>query len=89
LSSAPSSHAPETPTRARYTFLFLAILVAFITYLDRVCISQATPAMSAELGLSQMEMSYVFGAFALAYGIFRDPWAGLGQLRQRKLLRAS
>ncbi|HUG81646.1 MAG TPA: MFS transporter [Bryobacterales bacterium] len=87
MSSAPSSRAPETPTRARYTFLFLAILVAFITYLDRVCISQAAPAMSGDLGLSQMEMSYVFSAFALAYGIFEIPMGWLGdRFGQRKLL---
>ncbi|MDA1313895.1 MAG: MFS transporter [Acidobacteria bacterium] len=87
MSTVPTSPAQETPTRARYIFLFLAFLVSFITYLDRVCISQAAPAMSGDLGLSGMEMSYVFSAFALAYGLFEIPMGWLGdRFGQRKLL---
>ncbi len=60
---------------------------AFITYLDRVCISAAAPSMRAELGLNEIQMGYVFGVFALAYGIFEVPMGWLGdRFGQRALL---
>jgi hypothetical protein len=35
------------PTRARHVVTTFAIALAVITYIDRVCISQAAPAMRA------------------------------------------
>ena len=35
------------PTRARYTTVAFAIALAVITYIDRVCIAQAAPAIRA------------------------------------------
>lgn len=72
------SPARRPASRARYVFLFLGVLVSFITYLDRVCISAAAPAMRSELGLSPIQMGYVFSVFALAYGIFEIPMGWLG-----------
>jgi len=43
------------PTHARYAVLLFVYLAAFITYLDRVCLSVAAPAMQADLGLSQLQ----------------------------------
>lgn len=62
----------------RYRVLGLAVLLAGITYLDRVCISLTAPAMMRELGLSKVEMSLVFSAFTLAYALFEIPtgWWG-------------
>lgn len=62
----------------RYRVLGLAVLLAGITYLDRVCISLTAPAMMRELGLSKVEMSLVFSAFTLAYAVFEIPtgWWG-------------
>ena len=68
-----------SPTsRVRYRVLTLAVLLAGITYLDRVCISLTAPSMMKDLGLSKVEMSFVFSAFTLAYGIFEIPtgWWG-------------
>ena len=77
----------QSPTNARRTVLLLGFLVAVITYLDRVCISVAAPSMTADLGLSTIEMGYVFSAFALAYGIFEIPMGWLGdRYGQRRLL---
>jgi MFS family permease len=49
-----------------------------ITYLDRTCISVAAPNMMKDLGLTKIQMSFVFSAFTLAYAIFEIPsgWWG-------------
>src|SRR6185437_12458223 len=70
--------APIRPTRARYWVIIFAITLAVIQYLDRVCISQAAPAMSHDLGLSAKEMGYIFSAFTLAYALFEIPTGWLG-----------
>jgi sugar phosphate permease len=75
------------PSNVRRTVLCFAFIAAFITYLDRVCISAAAPAMTAELGLTPTEMGYVFSVFAVAYGIFEIPMGWLGdRYGQRSLL---
>ena len=67
--------------------LVLGFSMAVITYLDRVCISAAAPDMRSDLGLSAIEMSYVFAVFALAYAIFEIPGGWLGdRIGQRKVL---
>lgn len=65
-------------SRVRYRVLGLAVLLAAITYLDRVCISLTAPAMMRDLGLTQLQMSFVFSAFTLAYAAFEIPtgWWG-------------
>src|SRR5262245_56612635 len=56
----------------------MAVLLAAITYLDRICISITAADMMRDLSLSQVQMSFVFSAFTLAYGIFEIPtgWWG-------------
>jgi MFS family permease len=51
---------------------FVLALVA-VSYLDRVCISTAAPAIKADLGLSDSQMGFVFSAFTLAYALFEVP----------------
>ena len=41
------------PSNTRRVVLFFAVTLAIITYVDRVCISQAAPAMQEELGLTK------------------------------------
>jgi len=62
-----------TPTRARHGVLGFTLVLTAIAYLDRVCISTAAPGMKAELGISDIEMGYVFSAFTLAYAVFEVP----------------
>lgn len=66
------------PTRVRQRLLVFAFLIAVITYLDRVCISAATPYIIADLHLTVLQMSVVFSAFTLAYSIFEVPSGWLG-----------
>lgn len=61
----------KTPTR--YKVLALCVLLAGITYLDRICISITRPQMQQDLGLSATQMGWVFSAFQLAYGLFEIP----------------
>src|SRR5438128_4137703 len=54
------------PTRTRYRVVTLATLLAMITYLDRVCISKLAPDIMRDLGLSKIQMGYVFSTDILA-----------------------
>jgi len=66
------------PTRARFVLLaFLGSLV-FVLYLDRICIAKAAPQIQAEMDISTKAMSWVFGAFTAAYGIFEVLTGGWG-----------
>ena len=58
----------DRPTHARYWVIFFAVSLAILSYIDRVCISQAGPVIARELNFSDVEMGKIFGAFALAYG---------------------
>ncbi len=73
------------PLRSR--ILGLVALAAGITYLDRVCISVATPDIMRTLNLSKIQMGYAFGVFAVAYGIAEIPSGWLtDRLGQRRML---
>jgi sugar phosphate permease len=74
----PSAGPGERPTRARFRVLFYLCLLSLILYLDRVCISQAGPAIRDELGLSEQELGYVFASFTIAYGLFMAAAGRLG-----------
>ncbi|MEX2260794.1 MAG: MFS transporter [Bryobacteraceae bacterium] len=80
------AEAPRA-TRARYKVLLLVYLAAFITYLDRVCISVAAPSIQTDLGLSQLQLGWMFTVFYIAYGVFEIPTAWLGdRWGQRRML---
>ncbi len=46
-----------------------------ITYLDRACIATLAPGIVRDLGLSTVQMGYVFTVFQLAYALFEIPTA--------------
>jgi ACS family glucarate transporter-like MFS transporter len=85
--SEPSPITSSGGSRVRYRVLAFAVLLAAITYLDRVCISLTAPAMMSDLNLSQVEMSFVFSAFTLAYAAFEIPTGWWGdRIGTRKVL---
>lgn len=53
--------------------------MAAVTYFDRVCIANLAPDIMRELGLSRLQMSFVFSAFAVAYAVFEIPTAWWGE----------
>ena len=74
-------------TRSRYILLYFACALSVITYIDRVCIGSSAPAIRAELGLTAVQMGWVFSAFTLAYAVFEIPSGWLGDvLGPRKTL---
>jgi ACS family glucarate transporter-like MFS transporter len=66
------------PSRTRWKILALLTLISIITYVDRVNISVAARQMMPALGLTQMQMGYVFSAFVLGYALFQIPGGWLG-----------
>lgn len=74
-------------SRARHVVLWFAATLAIITYVDRVCISQAAPFMQKELGLDKVQMGWIFAAFGWAYALFEIPGGWLGdRIGPRKVL---
>ena len=63
------------PTHARYRVVALATGLAMITYLDRACIASLAPGIMRDLGLTTVQMGYVFTVFQLAYALFEIPTA--------------
>jgi MFS transporter, ACS family, glucarate transporter len=74
MSSQPSSRF-LTPTRI---VLFLLCLMYFITYIDRVNVSTAAGAFRKKLHLSNVQIGFVFSAFAYPYLFFQiiGGWMG-------------
>jgi MFS family permease len=68
----------ERPTGVRHLVVGYAVALAVITYIDRVCISQAMPFMSKDLGLGVVEQGAVFTAFGWAYALCEIPGGYLG-----------
>lgn len=76
--AVPTTAAVANPTRARYRVFSLLFVLASLTYIDRLCISVAAPAISAEFNLSNVQMGYIFSAFTLTYALFEIPSGWLG-----------
>jgi ACS family glucarate transporter-like MFS transporter len=75
-SEQPEAAVPapaQRPTRARFVVLGLLCSMAFVLYLDRICMGQAVVPIEAELGLSDTRMGFVHIAFTIAYGLFEVP----------------
>jgi MFS family permease len=63
----------ERPTRIRYWVLAFLCALAFVLYLDRLCMGTAAPRIQKDLELSNTQMGWIHGAFLLAYGLFEVP----------------
>jgi MFS transporter, ACS family, glucarate transporter len=62
----------------RSRVLAMTVVLAFLTYMDRVCISVTAPAIIRDLRLTTIQMGFVFSAFTAAYALFEIPtgwWA--------------
>ncbi len=80
-------NALARPSQIRRGVLRFAVILAIITYVDRVCISQAAPFLQDELRLSAGQMGLAFSAFAWAYALFEIPGGWLGdRIGPRKAL---
>jgi ACS family glucarate transporter-like MFS transporter len=77
----------QRPTTVRYLVIVFAVLLAAVTYIDRICISQAMPAIVRDLNFNPVQTGYIFAAFGWAYALFEIPGGFLGDwLGPRKVL---
>jgi MFS family permease len=58
---------------SRFKLLRFAFILSIITYVDRVCISTAAPVIRDELGLSTVQVGWMFSVFTFAYAFFEIP----------------
>ena len=73
----------------RYYFFAGTFLITLLLYIDRVCISSAKGAIGEDLGLSDIQMGWVLGSFALGYALFQVPGGSFGdRFGPRKVLTA-
>ncbi len=79
--------ALEKPTRTRNLVIVFSVALAIVTYIDRVCISQAMLNIKQDLGLDKTQQGAILSAFALSYALFEIPGGFLGDwLGPRKVL---
>jgi ACS family glucarate transporter-like MFS transporter len=84
---APRPVSVERPTRVRYWVIVFAVTLAVVTYIDRVCISIAMPAIADELKLNSKQVGWVFLIFSWSYAAFEIPGGYLGDVMgPRKVL---
>jgi len=74
----PLGTSPVRPSHVRYWVIVFAVTLAIITYIDRVCISQAAPHMQKDLGISEEMMGWAYAAFFWAYALFEVPGGWMG-----------
>jgi ACS family glucarate transporter-like MFS transporter len=58
--------------------ILLATLVAVLLYLDRICMSTASAAVQADLGITRKQLDLLLGAFFWSYAIGQLPAGWLG-----------
>lgn len=58
--------------------LGFVVTLAIITYIDRVCISQAAGDIRRDLGFTEQQMGWVFSAFTISYALFEIPGGWMG-----------
>jgi MFS family permease len=70
--------APHRASHRRYVVMAFLCVLSFLTYFDRVCISRAQEDIQGDLGISDVQMGFIFGAFFLAYSLFEIPGGWMG-----------
>jgi MFS family permease len=58
---------------ARRRVIAFGMSLAFLSYLDRACISQAAPMIARDLHFNSIQMGYIFSAFGLTYAAMEIP----------------
>ena len=76
----PESVVSQGSTKVRWVVLALLFIVSFVAYLLRMNISVAAKFMMPELGISEIQMGWVFGAFVWGYALFQIPGGVFGEI---------
>ena len=69
----------QKKTNFRWTLAGLMFLISFISYMDRVNLSVATPTIMQELGFSKMDMGLIQTAFFIGYAFMQIPGGIMGE----------
>ncbi len=64
--------------KKRHGVLLFLVVLAVITFLDRISIAVAGPRIQQELHIPPERWGWIIGAFVLAYGLFEVPTGALG-----------
>lgn len=63
----------QATTNFRWKLAGLMFFISFISYMDRVNLSVATPTIMQELGFSKMDMGFIQTAFFVGYALMQIP----------------
>ena len=80
----PATHHADTQfpaaaaSHARYRVVAFGVTLAILSFVDRICISQAAPLIARDMRFDKAQMGAVFAAFLLSYGLFEIPGAWYG-----------
>jgi MFS family permease len=70
---------PSRPTNVRHLIIGVTMVMAFILYLDRICMGEIvkTVSFNRDLGLSKEQIGQILGSFFFAYALLQVPagWA--------------
>jgi sugar phosphate permease len=77
------------PTRVRLTVLALVVMVYFITYLDRVLLSNAMPVIQKQFHFSIGTLGLILGCYNWAYALFQIPGGWFGDRAGPRIALAS
>ena len=79
------------PTNIRHRIILVSMLMAFILYLDRICLAEIVKSASfnTDVPLTKEEIGRILGAFFFSYALFQVPtgWAS-DRFGPRKMLTA-
>ncbi len=77
---------PAQEGRRRYVIAFALLLLAMLSYIDRVNISVAAPAILKEFDLSKGQLGLAFSAFFWTYALLLVPFAWLADRYGTRLI---
>jgi ACS family glucarate transporter-like MFS transporter len=78
---------PPSGFPRRYLLVLAAFVLMVLLYVDRACISVAKGDVARDLGMSNTQMGWVFGAFSLGYALCQTPAGMLAdRLGPRRML---
>src|SRR5271169_6655909 len=78
LNSPDRVQVTGKPTHTRYWVIAFGSALAVLSFVARVCISQAAPLIAHDLSLNKAQVGTVFGIFLISYGVFEIPGAWYG-----------
>jgi sugar phosphate permease len=81
--------AATRPTRVRHTVLTLVVMVYFVTYLDRVLLSNALPVIQKQFHFSIGTLGLILGCYNWAYALFQIPGGWFGDRAGPRIALAS